>query len=670
MSTEEGKRQTDEFRRLVEAYFSRFRHTEIPFNHFAAYAIREAQRNRDEFPSFSALTSLESLSREVVRLAKPLEREGMLIVDADPHGTINMLYYLSPYYERIEAHYQEMSLTQDLPFPDTGLLGISLSERFFLTLSVKDDFLHWFERHEETGEGNTLIRLTFPDGLPVVVITERILLQKLCELCVIKLRAYLTNERNSAYLLQKIRPFFRQNETMLRNMLHAALTRTDQTLREIREPSDTVYYFWNQLANFLYKDIISKKDRQEVETSYCHAAYLLTYFLLYYKSKVRKKKEKERALQILERQLKKRPYAFTLGEILSFTDDRGIPLLKFCERNDIVDHVKEHSTAPDPLSLPPLVKLKGADDQDYYIRRELLLPVFEERRFLLSMELKREYTNQWYLFLKKDEELPEMFDDEEFARDVRERVARKDPVFPGFLQFHLLYLAWEGTDLPAAQKGELQKIFDERNRRLRPLPEILDLDREKLLKDARLMLPFWKVIPVVSTIIRFLKRLFLGKPARPHKKKKSLLVLSPSSAPPRQKAPPVPTDRGEASLPPPTPASQPYTPHQFRARIQELTKAFLPPGMRIDEALESLIERWNPLIDEESKEILVEDVNNFAKDFLRKMRILNRRRPPTKEQIRTMAQTLSENKAFERIKEKEAFREYLELYMLKILGKL
>jgi hypothetical protein len=90
----------------------------------------------------------------------------------------------------------------------------------------------------------------------------------------------------------------------------------------------------------------------------------------------------------------------------------------------------------------------------------------------------------------------------------------------------------------------------------------------------------------------------------------------------------------------------------------------------IDHRLSELVEEWNPLVAPGPKKNLVEDVNALVRDFLRKMRVTARLIAPTEERIQRYAENLSQNEAFRQIRSRDAFREYLELYMLKQMGKI
>jgi hypothetical protein len=108
---------------------------------------------------------------------------------------------------------------------------------------------------------------------------------------------------------------------------------------------------------------------------------------------------------------------------------------------------------------------------------------------------------------------------------------------------------------------------------------------------------------------------------------------------------------------------------EFRRAVRELQRQYVGAKGDVDKQLAELIEEWNPLLDEQAKKNLVEDVNSLVRDFLRRMKIGFRLVPPDRSRIQNLADQLSRNSAFDQIRRKEALKRYLELYMLKVLGK-
>ena len=74
--------------------------------------------------------------------------------------------------------------------------------------------------------------------------------------------------------------------------------------------------------------------------------------------------------------------------------------------------------------------------------------------------------------------------------------------------------------------------------------------------------------------------------------------------------------------------------------------------------------------DPKARSNLVEDVNSMIRDYIRGLRKGFRIKPPDAMRIRELARKLSTHSTFERIKKKELFQRYIEIYMISLLGDL
>ena len=104
--------------------------------------------------------------------------------------------------------------------------------------------------------------------------------------------------------------------------------------------------------------------------------------------------------------------------------------------------------------------------------------------------------------------------------------------------------------------------------------------------------------------------------------------------------------------------------------VETLKEQFLMPGATVEVELENLIERWNPLIDAVAKRNLVEDVNSFIRDYVRKLKRSFITNPPDRERVENIANSLSQAQAFDAIKDKDSLIRYMSIYIIKLLGEI
>ncbi len=283
--------------------------------------------------------------------------------------------------------------------------------------------------------------------------------------------------------------------------------------------------------------------------------------------------------------------------------------------------------------------------------------------------------------MKSQRRLPQMTDDAKFIKAVDERLKSEDPILYSLLNLNLLYLAKQESNVPSEVAPEIDELFAPKDAALRPLPEILNLDRRKLYADARLLLPFWQAIPILNKLVGLLKRIFLGRreednlerPERSGEQRRpaaagTTMRYTPPGSETSQSLPdteigePSPAGRADGS----TRRAQTA---RFKEAVRQLQKTYVRAGSTPVKTLEQLIERWNPLLDPVAKSNLIEDINSLSRDFLRRMKVTFRLVPPNRERVEEWANRLAKNEAFEQIRRTDDLKEYLQLYILTVLGK-
>ncbi|MCF6334597.1 MAG: hypothetical protein L3J12_02515, partial [Spirochaetales bacterium] len=108
---------------------------------------------------------------------------------------------------------------------------------------------------------------------------------------------------------------------------------------------------------------------------------------------------------------------------------------------------------------------------------------------------------------------------------------------------------------------------------------------------------------------------------------------------------------------------------KYRKAVEKLKNHYIGEQGSLKEEISSSITVWNPLMDGKAKSDLIEDVNSMIRDYIRGMKKGFAHKPPDISRIRNIAEHLAENSAFEKIKKKEEFIRYMELYIVSILAK-
>ncbi|MFW5880719.1 MAG: hypothetical protein ACOCU9_03730 [Spirochaetota bacterium] len=665
--------------KILQSLVKRTRNARVGFDSLVSYAEKYLARAADEDPSLEDFA--DSPANLMTAYLVELEKEGTVSLRYDD-GAIASVYYPRYYSVVLRTVYERVEENPDRPFPTEDSMPLPIPPDLVQPVDVKNDFVRWVSR-AESSDRPEILRLMYPEGIHSMLVSTDQLVQTLPKLAVQKLRGYLRSERNAGYMRSKLASIFRQREMAMKDMLSSILTTPDQALRTIFNPTDFTFHFWTQLSSTIIKEYAPKKDKLAEEHGYCQAAYLLGYYNVHYRGVQQRTRERETALRQLENNLRKPPYAYTITDIHGFHDPRGVPLTKKYTLDDVNSHIAEQIKPGDDQSLPRMIRVRCPDGKEYYLYRDYVPNVTVEHVFAARKEMRDHYLDTWKVALQANRRLPQMSDDAAFEQSVDARLQEQDPLLHTLLNYNLLYLSRQEVNVTPDLAAELDEIFHPKESRLRSLTEILNLDRKKLLTDAKLLLPFWQAVPFISSIVTFLKRIFIGTPEEEKADRRSRRGSRRSSA-----STGVPTGSttvtygatasGGGEDAPEEPAGMPGAGSsasrraqvaRFKDAVRELQKQYVHPGSTPERTLEELADRWNPLLDPVAQQNLVEDINSLARDFLRRMKVSFRLVPPTKERVEEWADRLCQNEAFHQIRRHQDLKEYLKLYMLIVLGK-
>jgi len=302
-----------------------------------------------------------------------------------------------------------------------------------------------------------------------------------------------------------------------------------------------------------------------------------------------------------------------------------------------------------------------------------------------SRELHSQYIDEWKDVLGDFKRLKMMNDRNLFVEDIALRVRNMDPVLTMLMKFDYLLLCLEETKPPREVYVETERLFNRSRDNFRSLDEIFRLDRKSLYNNAKSMLPVWKTLPVIGPLFHILLKLFssvkkgaegikdpselvgsFNKPvhAQPRisRKKSSIEENNAVESFGKSKQNSVSSGSGRVKT-----SKEQLA--KYRKAVSILKEHYVGENGSLGEALSSSIDIWNPLMDGKAKKDFIEDVNSMIRDYIRGMKRGFSVKPPDIGRIRNIAEHLGENSAFEKIKKKDEFIQYIELYIVNILSK-
>ncbi len=658
---------------LLKQFAMKKKSSNLNFVEFVEFCQKYAEKFGGKDPEIERLRS--QTSSEYSEQLNKIAAEGKVTLQGD-RESIASIEIPSYFPDAIRRAYKKFEENQELPFPSEESLGLTLPITLVTAINIKSDLVSLLLKKDITDTG--IIRLLFPEDVSSLVITAGLLSHKMLEYSVQKIKIYLNYQKNGAYMQQKLRAIFKQSDLALRELYNKVLTRPGQAVSSIMEPSDLSFRFWGHLTSLIIQEFRAKDNKPAEEQSICQAAYLLGFYNVHYHGIAQKKKESETALRYLELRLRKQPYFFSMTDIYNLKNSKGILLTRKYSKQALHDFFEQKLHIDEGQNLPELIRLKTENKKQYYIHKEVILPLCLKKIYETAREYKERYVEEWTLLLKEFKKSEIMTDDMAFLHNLETRLKSEDALLQALLNFDILFLALEEAEVSYEVAQEAERLFDKKHRSLAPLDNILGLERKTLLAEARMHLPIWESFPIIKYFVAFFKRLFQGKLksrvagqrvfTAPHSASQAATGKINNTVGRQLKTEP----RLKESSGGGTSAKKPSSPKAqlavYRKAVAGLNEHFVGKGQTMEQKLADLKAKWNPLYDTKAKQNLVEDVNSMIRDYLRSLKRGFKVQPPDVQRIQNLAKTLAQNKSFNKIKKKEYLLRYIEIYMIKSLG--
>lgn len=651
---------------IMKSYALKHNTPVIKFDKFIKYLTNYAEK----MSSTELYLIAENTETALIPILNTIEESGKCSIIQE-NNIIKSIILNEFAVEIIANEYQNIKDKASTPFPSEKELGIQIAPKDILPINVKTDFAATLSRADEIEED--IIRITFPEDIQSILITPNLVSKVLIECCIHKISHYLQARMNVGYIYNRLILILKGNETALNSILNDILTKHNKAADSLFEPNEFSFKFWAHFANLILQDFKGKTDKTIEEIGYCQSAYLIGFYIVYQKGIIQKEAEKKSDLKDLNIHVKKPPYTFTLQDLYLLKDNKGTLYTKKYSRDFIQEFLDKNTKQDDKDKLPNIIQIKIKNDKDYYIQKDFIGPIFINKIYDTSNDLRLYFIDTWAYNLEQNNKSHAMDDDVSFVLEIEEQIENKYPLLYSLLNPSLLYIIKEEADISVNTKESLNKCFDKKNK-LKPLNEILDLERKELLKEAKSTLPMWFSIPIIKQLVFLFKKLFSTE-AQKSKKRGILSAIKQdfdtlNTAGKKLKNDSIKENQEKNQKKESMLNKSQYSKIDYQKSINKLKSHFINDGKPINVKLEELAEKWNPLFDPVSKENLIEDVNSLIRDFLRGLKKSFRKKPPDKSRIHNLAKELVLKKALSSIKKKEYLTQYIEIYMIKYLSKL
>ncbi|QSH92159.1 hypothetical protein C5N99_06000 [Treponema medium] len=614
---------------ILRTYALRFNSPFVGISELTDYLRKYAQRNIAEKPDVASFIDI-SETRLLTEL-EALESEGKVeLIDDKRKGKVVFVpfYFLN----KVARQYETIREKPELPFPLASAIPQNFSKRFLRYIRINTDFT---ELQPEVENDTFLYQLMFPDDTPPLIFPGNFSTDQMLDLAIAKLRFFFQKDELRDFIQKKLITANPGKEYSIRKFILTIQAHSSEAMYTLKKSGD-VYLYWSYLCSVVKQEFSKKTEKLSDEITILQAIFIIEYLNNYYRNKTQQALQRETALKNLDLALQKPPYYFNKAAIVNFKDSRGVPLLGQYSQEDLEEYIRGKTSSDGDSNLPDLLSFKTPDGERYYIMLDKTVPLIislvnDNRKKLRDVCLKK-----WYQQLIRFEQTEAMHTDSAFNQLLKTLCAEYVPILYALLGAPFIPMLSADKRITEHQAAEIRRIFS--RDRLLSYTDLFMMNRQELLTDAKILLPFWYTIPIISSIIAFFMR--------PRKSRHTTRTGNSKTG----------------SLP-----QQPGTTNKKvspREIASELQAEFIPANKSLQDCIIEQLDLWNTIIDPVIRKQNTEDVNSFIRDQVKIAHRTQSFLKLTSDRIRNLADAIVSTPGLAKVKNKGALRLYTEYYIL------
>jgi hypothetical protein len=623
---------------LLRLYTGKLKSPTVIIPDFCDYLQKYAKHYLQQAPEL--VMYLDNTEQVVQKELDGLATDDKVVLTTDAKG--KKLVFVPMYYiDRMIIRYREVDERPETPFPLASELPQGIPGDFLRPVYITTDFAPMLEGGERSN--NWMNQLMFPDETPPLIYPGSISPEKMLDYALAKIRQFLRKDESRDYIQKRLMMANPGKELTIKNNLMQFQTRPTESLSALKH-SGEAFLFWSYLCSFIRQDYVKKTEKTPEEIALLQAVYITEYLNNYYKNRAQQDLQKETALKNLELAFQKPPYYFDMESITRFTDSRGVPLLGQYKTEDLETFITEKTAETGQMSLPILLVFKTEANTRYFILKDKVIPLAIKLSNEARKTIKDTITKEWYKTLFAYRQDNSMRNQSDFEKKVETLCKTHAAVLWSLVNATFIPLIAMETQDAAGDAPTGVKLYSH-GKRL-PMSELLMLDRQQLIVDTKILLPFWYTFPIISTIMSFLHR---PRTAKSRNAKQT-------------------DEQGENDG---QDASQNVSAQQKKAELRDacaaVEKRFVPAGSTLEQEITKNLEQWNRTLNPDAKQNLTEDVNSLVRDYIRKISRTLKAANFDEARVENLATTLVDTPSLMKIKYRDALLGYVRLYIIKLI---
>ena len=614
---------------IIRSYSIKKNDSNVLLQELTDYVRRYAKHYLQQRPDL--VQYIKITNEELLEIVKSFAEEGILSVIVNKKNILIFVPYF--YIENVDRIYQDIEKREDVPFPLAADLPSSFPKQLTRKITFDDDFINLTPI--ETNDFVYL--LTFSGSAKSILFPARYTADNLLSLSIKKMQLYFRKDETKDYLQKRLLIANPSKDATVRSFVMKIQSRDMGLVRSIKEADDN-YLLWGQLCAFIKQDIDKKNEKLPEEESLLEAVSIIDFLNNYYRGTHQKDLQKQTALKNLGFAFQRPPYYFTIKNITDFVDSRGIPLLGQYNQTDLTDYLQKKTSICENFSVPDILTFRNSNGERFYVYADKVIPLLISLITEHRSQVKDACVAKWVQLLKNFKQDVSMKNNEAFNKFVKEVCEAEANNIYAILNAPFMSALVLDQKINDIQAGEIARLYPDGKQA--SYSDILMLSRVELLNDAKILLPFYYTLPVISSIIAF----FVGhkKEAKQENNKEEQVNKTKKVVKQKKKT--------------------------YKDVVASLSKEMLPQGLSMEEALQHYLDLWNTNLNKKVRDNITEDVNSFIRDYIRNIQRTLPVSSVDRRRIEQLAETVVHTNSLSKIKDKKALKFYTEIYILKVIS--
>jgi len=618
---------------LLRGYAVTAKTATINIKSFLAFVSQYAAKKQHEQPELAVWAANAEV--EFKRAIPALLESGRCYISAESKdGNIFLPDFCR---EIIRNAYQNPDKHSGIPFLTPANLNLKIPSGCMKSVGILSDMESFFDRkYTENPGADEIINLQFPQSYGNAIMLSSMIPRKLMELALIKIHYFINHAHNMAHILNTLNLQIKGKERVIKEFMDRILFRPLDCLLDMERFDDFIYLFWVHFCSLVKNDVKAKNEIRDPDIAVLQAVYVIEVCGSLYRSAVVKKQEMEAAFVRLEECMNLPPYRYSMGDIIKFTSDKGVPLLNSYSEKELEDYIRKAITVSVDGALPAWMSIQGIMDERWFFKKERYLPICSQMLSDAQPQIKSTLVKRWSKLIRDYASEPSMEKDPEYEKLLKKLTNNINPILPTILEDPKLLWAYQELETSLGTVPQAMRLFN--RGQLLPFYVLYALRRKDVISEIKSGLPFWYSNPIMLAILKFFKSFRRKKRTQGSEGGSEKRITSGKKV------------------------------NKLQSSALKIQSTIVPEGMDPDEYMASLEERWLSLRNEDTQKTLLAGVKSLLKDCLRKNIKLRNLKWIKHDDLREICdQLIFQNNALAKLKDQEALRTYMELYMLKLL---